>query len=218
MSQMLFLSDFDHYASHLLVDLYPLDESSYRVQSLHRRASYSYVTEIAEGAQVLARRLVIQSGVEPEASPGGCLRQAASLGVMPIALVDALFGLKSLRNRVVHEGPKVNAELLVYPAIPLAMMCGFALYEVWRVLAAIEKNGDTSTLRDLTIDRHYLMRRLANATNADEQAALTKLRNDERLPVFEVARAAIARRLTATYRVVEPDRSRPRPLRRPSRS
>lgn len=162
--RVLIPSDFDHYARHLLLDVYPLSPIEYAEASLERRASYSYVNEIIEGAQDLARSLLTRLRQRVPHTWKGRVQRAGKAGLFPPELSTALVELRHLRNSVVHENREANADLIVYPHLSTIIVVSFALFEVWYAAVASSKLRED----ECVVDKEYLLQCVTGST--DERA------------------------------------------------
>lgn len=195
---MLILSDFHHYAIHLLLDVYPLSQSEFVGASLPRRASYSYINEIVEGAQTLAAHLLQRLEQAVPKTWSGRIRRAGVEGCFPSPLVEALLELRSLRNDLIHENPKTNSSLVAFERIPLVTMSGFALFEVWRAGAWARKNEQLTPPPDVLVDRGYALASIGRSDALDHDAARRKLEREADWPSFNVPRSQIWARMRRT--------------------
>ena len=195
---MILHSDFSHYATHLLVDVYPLARAEFKAASLHRRASYSYINEIVEGAQSLAGSMLRRIGKTAPTTWTGSVRSAGLEGLLPTDLVESLLRLRTLRNQVVHENPVANFKLVAFERIPLVLMCGYALFEVWRASAWATDTQRSTPPPDILVDRDYALELLRSSVSPTAQAARAKLEKEPEWPSFAVSRSNIWARVRAT--------------------
>jgi uncharacterized protein YutE (UPF0331/DUF86 family) len=179
-------SEFAHYSINLLALVYPLDRDEYRVRALERRASYAYLTDIIEGASRLAGEMLEVVGAPKQRSDRETFSEAAQRDLLPSTLVAYLHDLKSLRNEVVHQNPRVDRNLVLYPRLGELCVVGFSLYEVFIALA-ISRAAETDNVAVVVpVDRNYLISALDNAQRY-------RTRNPDS-PSWKSAEISIARR------------------------
>ena len=152
------LGNLYHYAHHMLLDVYPLTRDEYSEKSALRRASYSYLAEIVESGHKVLGDMIELAGERKESSYYRRIVQAESLDLIDGDLANDLVELKSLRNKTVHENPKVNKGLIVYDVLLMITACGFALFEVYAKYLARANGGSGRKISKVTVDRDYLER------------------------------------------------------------
>lgn len=152
-----------HYSNHLLLDIYPLSKEGYRSQSVRRRASYDYLNQIVEEPYKAVEFIINILRLETTGSSyKQTLRRAKDSGILPADIVNSLMHFRDLRNKVIHENPKVNESLLLYPELFELIVLGFAMYEVFSAYAAcgIEsfKRVVNMAERTVEVDKAYLLK------------------------------------------------------------
>jgi uncharacterized protein YutE (UPF0331/DUF86 family) len=194
-----FYSEFAHHSISLLVLVYPLAENEYRERSLERRASYAYLTDIIEGASRLADEMFEMVGASQQKSFGARFKQAEQLQLIPSALAEDLQQLKTLRNEVVHENPRIDASLELHCRLGKLCTAGFALFEVYRAFYKSREADDRVQAEIVNVDRDYLLAALNNPMRyrtrnphtpslnvADIPRAQKKLKSDEAIPSYVI--------------------------------
>lgn len=184
---MLVLSDFSHYANHLLTDVYPLSRADFRTARLQRRASYSYINEIVEGAQDLTRHMLRRLLLPIPSTWSTSIRQAAKEGLLSADLLECLMILRPLRNRIIHENPAADADLAAFDHLPQAISAAFALFETWRAAASAAKSADVAPPQDVIVDRAYVL----DAIRAEDHLTREKLLCELSWPSLIVARSEV---------------------------
>ena len=125
--------DLFHYAFHLLIDIYPLSEMEYTRSSIHRRASYSYLTQIVEGIHDVLKLLILSLNNEPENSYFKRIIQAECLGLIPPNLTESLIQFQRMRNRCVHENRRFNRASSLYDHLLELILVSLAIDGLHRV-------------------------------------------------------------------------------------
>ncbi|SFU32414.1 hypothetical protein SAMN05216339_101343 [Nitrosomonas eutropha] len=170
-------TEFYHFATTVLREIAPLNEEEYRTNSLARRASYSYLNELVEGAFKLASNELTARGHRPEKTYRLRFQQAAALGVFPTVVAERLVNLAVLRNRSTHENKVVNDELELFPKLLELAVIGFGLYEIASALPAAQP-------RVIAVDATYVWSKLSTASaNDDCGGATDKLK--EKITVYD---------------------------------
>ncbi|HET7231905.1 MAG TPA: HepT-like ribonuclease domain-containing protein [Longimicrobium sp.] len=206
---LVWYSEFAHYSINLLALVYPLDRAQYRSHALERRTSYAYLTDIVEGASRLMAEMFQAVGVQEPRSYREKFEQAEKLDLIPSVLALHLHDLKNLRNAVVHENPRIDADLLLHPRIGEICAVGFSLFEVFLALWISRQVDQENTPRVVRVDRDYLLHALEHPeryrtrnpqspswNTADLSGARHKLQSDNSIPVIIVDQPKIVRLLS----------------------
>jgi uncharacterized protein YutE (UPF0331/DUF86 family) len=196
---LVFYSEFAHYSINVLGLVYPLAEDEYRVRPLERRASYAYLTDIVEGASRLFGEMFDAVGTPRPRSFRQQFDKAEQLRLIPASLGRDLHDLKSLRNEVVHENPRIDAGLELYPQLGKLCAVGFALFEVFVALYKSRSKQSPEAAAVVTVDRDYLLAALENPQRyqtrnphspswerADIPKAMQKLQSDKTIPTIVI--------------------------------
>lgn len=150
-----------HLAHKVLGQVYPLSREEYKLQSMPRRASYAYLSEIVETGGRLTLDLLEQFGESPDQTYLKRLRRTVDLGILPSQFAELLIRLTTLRNKTVHENPAINQELRVYSQLPSMVVVAFALAEIDRAVRRSLNPSHSQQARDcvsVVVDREYLRR------------------------------------------------------------
>ncbi|HEX5872373.1 MAG TPA: HepT-like ribonuclease domain-containing protein [Longimicrobium sp.] len=196
---LVFYSEFAHHSINLLALVYPLTEDEYRTRSLERRASYAYLTDLTEGASRLVSEMFDVLQMPKPKSYREKFEQAENLKLLPRALVESLQQIKTLRNNVVHENPRIDASLELYHVIGKLCTVGFALFEVYVALYKSREADCGPEPAVIDVDKAYLLNALHHPYRyrtrnphspswevADIPRALSKLQEDASIPTFAI--------------------------------
>lgn len=163
-------ADVVHYASHVLIDIYPLTKTEYTSQSMPRRASYDYLNQTVEAGHRLAANLIQHTGAAPESTYYRRFSQARDLAVFPDCVTATMLSFQSLRNKTVHENWRVNQNVSLYPRLLELSAVGFALYELTRF------HQFRDPKRVVIIDTDYLLAWLRGPINFTHHAPSEELK------------------------------------------
>ncbi|MGH9424852.1 MAG: hypothetical protein ACRD2L_00875 [Terriglobia bacterium] len=148
-----------HYSNHLLLDIYPLSVEAFRRKSTHQRASYDYLNQIVQTSHSALED--IMRALKVSGIPQGYaarVRRARELTILPEDLADAMFDFCKLRNETIHENPKIDHAVRLYPEILPLILCGFSLHELFWIF---EERFEHRPLRShhhlVIVDKAYLL-------------------------------------------------------------
>jgi len=201
-----------HYSTHVLLDIYPLSEEEYRNQSVRRRASYDYLNQIVEEPYKAIEFIINILRIGVVGRPyKPTLLLAKESGVLPSDVVDSLLYFRNLRNEIVHNNPKANESLLVYPELFKMIILGFALFEVFWAYAdcrieSFRSRVNVKLERTVVVDQSYLLKWLQigidrgwsdgffDGFEESKVNAISKLRNENDSTAFVIDIGSIHKR------------------------
>jgi|SRR6266850_5831708 len=155
-----------HYTHVLLNSVYPLTRDEYRLESIHRRASYDYLNQIVQNASELVSRYIdaLKAG-RPKSPYSHRFIHARELGLLPDRLADDMAQFSRLRNMVVHENRIPNDSLEMYDKLSSLIIVDLALADTLGLYEAyLQSLVKTSWTGKKTIDRDYFLSLLSLIT------------------------------------------------------
>ena len=122
--------EFYHFGTTVLREIVWMTLPEYKRSSLARRASYSYLNALVDGAFRSTERLLKAAGESAQKSYRARFLQAEEHGALPISVGTRLAELAVLRNRTTHETTEVNERLEVFPFLLEMSVIALAMSEV----------------------------------------------------------------------------------------
>jgi uncharacterized protein YutE (UPF0331/DUF86 family) len=160
--------EFYHFGSTLARELVWMSVEEFRIHSIARRASYSYLNAIVEGTFKAVGQAIAKRGHSPAASYRARFAEAGKLAILPETLAHRMQKLAKLRNRITHETSEVNQNLEVFPVLLEMIVISLAMSSI---VAALRSSKSTY----ITITPEVILERATSADNALGSSALVVL-------------------------------------------